>query len=81
MSKFPNKYKLLKNLIVNEEIISINLYDIEGFDSPDIRETETTIQDAYPTTLLLDNDSEDLSTGEIESSDNASSNFGGFFHG
>jgi hypothetical protein len=66
---------------MNEETISINLYDVEEFDSPDIKETETVIQDAHSAVFLMDNDSENFDASEIENSDDVSSNFGGFFHG
>jgi hypothetical protein len=56
---------------MNEEITSINLYDIGNPDAPNVKDMGMVIQDAYPTTLLMDDDSEDLDADGIENSDDA----------
>jgi hypothetical protein len=51
---------------MNEEAISINLYDIGESNSPDIKDMEMSLQDAYSTTLPLDSGDEDRSTDETK---------------
>jgi hypothetical protein len=56
---------------MNDGTISINLYDIEEPDSFNVKNTETAIQDAYPTTLLMDDGSKDLDANGMKDGDDA----------
>jgi hypothetical protein len=59
---------------MNEEITSINLYDIGGPDSPNVKnpdkqDREEVVQDVHSAAFLTDN--EDLDTDEMENDDDA----------